>query len=114
MLFSTPHDACNTSFFVDVDGRELIYPRANSLLRELLVRMGMSAVLAITYAMGGVRSLGYNATKGVDGVETVRVHGMWGSNAHMHYDRPMLDRVLSLPSRPAQFAAASTVWMWLA
>ena len=108
MQFSTPHDACNTPFFVDVDDRELIYPRANSLLRMLLVRMGMAAPLALTYAMGGVRSLGYNATKGVDGDETARVQGMWGSNAHMHYDRPMLDRVLSLPSRLAQFAAAST------
>ena len=73
MHFLTPHEACNTPLFVDVDGRELIYPRANSLLRKLLVRMGMAAALTTTYAVGGVRSLGYNATKGVDGDQTAHV-----------------------------------------
>lgn len=95
--------------FLDDSGRVLTYARANFLLRELLQRVdGFTKEEAYKYALGGVRSLGYNAAKGVDGDETARIQGMWGSDAHMHYDRPMLERVLLLPAKLAQYAASAT------
>ena len=109
MGFTTPFNECSSPFFIDDLGRELTYPKANTLLRKLLLRVSdFTEDQARLYSVGGVRSLGYNAAKGVDGDELARVQGMWGSDAHMHYDRPMLERVLALPSRLAQYASAAT------
>ena len=72
--FTTPFNECTSPFFIDDLGRELTYPKANTLLRKLLLRVpDFAEDQARLYSVGGVRSLGYNAAKGVDGLSLIHI-----------------------------------------
>lgn len=99
----------DSPLFLDERGNPLTYAAANRGLRVLLRRVaGVTADVADRYALGGIRVLARNAVAGVAGDETARIQGMW-EVCDTYYDRPMLERVLSLPSKMAEYAASAAM-----
>ena len=85
----------DSPFFQDSNGNPLTYARANRRMRAMITRVADSAT-ALLHSSGGLRVLARNAVAGVAGDDTAKIQGMWGVCVDV-YDRPMLERVLTLP-----------------
>ena len=89
-------------------GGPLTYSKANAIMRMLFRRAGATFAQAASYAMGGIRVLARNAVAGVAGDQTAKIQGGWLA-CDVYYDRPMLMRILSLPSRMAEFCMSASM-----
>ena len=109
-LSMVTHATQDSPMFLDERGNPLTEASFTRLMRVLFQRVpNCSHADAHLYGANGLRVLGRNAVAGVDGSDTARIQGMWASDAHMYYDRPFLERVLSLPAKMAAFAGSAAM-----
>ena len=88
--------------FLDSNGKPLTYQKATAIFRRIQHRVDKS----YNYAYGGVRSTFYVAVSTLFGSEHARTLGMWAGEACLQYDRPWLERTLSIPAKMAQLACS--------
>ena len=96
-------------FFYDENG-PCVYHKMLRLFRQQISHVaGMTWELACVYGFHGLRVLGYNCWRAASGEEVAVLQGGWGSDAHRSYSREMLQRILSMASKGAQYAAMNAL-----
>lgn len=96
-------------FLLQSNGSVLTYSHATKVARAMWARVpGVTEAVANGYSLGGLRVLSRNLIAGIAGDETARVQGMW-ETCDIVYDRPTLERVLTVPARMAAFANSAAM-----
>ena len=103
------HSDPSAPFFVDGSGRPITQSVALRVWRHVCCNIDeVTPPIMELYSLIGIRVLSRNAIAGVAGDETARIQGAWDV-CDVAYDRPMLERVLTLPRKMAEFASSAAM-----
>ena len=90
----------NTPLFVNPTGHPYTYDALQEVFRQMQRRIDM----LWNYTFGGIRSTFYVAVSTLFGSEHAREIGLWAGDCCKLYDRPWMERTLSIPQKMAQLA----------